>query len=221
MEKKIEISPKDLYHFLICETRYGYTRNNHLMPSSAFDDCKALLPLFLLADKEYALHTAKQLCDECIFLNLTLTFGDGIDDIHGNRKESIDFVYWLLDWINTNGDANYKPYNYDDFLRNVGIDDKPQYRVSELYGYDLESNKWEDSKVITKGKLLSKNAYLKFIFDYVCGPSKGDGFFYNIINLSDDGCGVKKPTTFVYHLHTVPRRTFLVEIINRKEGAAK
>ena len=40
MEEKeyVKIDVHKLYQLLITELRYGYTRNNHLMPSSAYND---------------------------------------------------------------------------------------------------------------------------------------------------------------------------------------
>lgn len=65
-KKEVKVSLKDLYQMMICETRYGYTRNNGLMPSGAFDHCRTYLPLMAEADAEYAAHTAKQLAEEAI-----------------------------------------------------------------------------------------------------------------------------------------------------------
>lgn len=65
-EKKISVGQKDLYQFLIAECRYGYTRNNHLMPDGAFRHVKEYLPLMKETDRFFAAGVAEQLADECI-----------------------------------------------------------------------------------------------------------------------------------------------------------
>ena len=67
-EKKnlVGVNVHDLYQLLIEGNRYGYTRNNHLMPSGAFHHCRTYLPDMRKVDPEFALHTAKQLAEEAI-----------------------------------------------------------------------------------------------------------------------------------------------------------
>ena len=65
-KKKVSVNPVDLYRFLIEGNRYGYTRNNHLMPSGAFDACRQYLPALFEADGDVALSTARQLAEEAI-----------------------------------------------------------------------------------------------------------------------------------------------------------
>ena len=55
-----------LYQLLLSDCRYGYTRNNHLMPWGAFEHCRVLLPQMLEANPETAIHTARQLAEEAI-----------------------------------------------------------------------------------------------------------------------------------------------------------
>ena len=162
MKKEVGITPNALYQLLICTCRYGYTRNNHLMPDGAFLKCKELLPKQFEVDPTMALHTARQLCEECISDELVANFYSGDEDSSGNRQKAINFIYWLMDWIKTHGDDAFKPFGYDRFLENVAIDDKPQYIVKELFGFDFETMKWSSSKTLNKDKPLSKKQIFGF-----------------------------------------------------------
>ena len=117
----IEIDSKILYQLLISEERYGCTRNNHLMPSGGFKNIKDILSEFYAKDKDWGLTTAKQLCGEVIN-ELNYNFYDGIDDEFGNRKEYINFIDYLIGFISVQ-EPNYKPHNYDDFIRNIKLDE--------------------------------------------------------------------------------------------------
>ena len=75
--KTMNVSLKNVYQLLISEMRYGYRRNNHLMPSCGYDKVKTLVPQMYEVDKEYAIYTMKQLCEECISDQLTANFYDG------------------------------------------------------------------------------------------------------------------------------------------------
>lgn len=66
-KKDVKVSLKDLYQMMISDTRYGYTRNNGLMPDGAFDHCRTYLPLMAREDADYAAHTARQLAEEAIW----------------------------------------------------------------------------------------------------------------------------------------------------------
>ena len=98
--KMMNISLKNVYQLLISEMRYGYSRNNHLMPSCGYDNIKTLVPQMYEVDKEYAVYTMKQLCEECISDQLAANFYDGEDDEFGNRAEAIKFINWSIQWIN-------------------------------------------------------------------------------------------------------------------------
>lgn len=65
-QKTVKINPTDLYQFLIEGNRYGYTRNNHLMPGGAFDHCRKYLPLLYKTDMAIGVRTAQQLAEEAI-----------------------------------------------------------------------------------------------------------------------------------------------------------
>lgn len=65
-DKTVKVGTKDLYQFLIEGNRYGFTRNNHLMPGAAFDHCLEYLPKMYDVDPEGALRTATQLAEEAI-----------------------------------------------------------------------------------------------------------------------------------------------------------
>jgi len=119
VEKKIEISLNDLYQLLISELRYGYRRNNHLMPNCAYYRVKELIPQMYEIDNEYALYTLKQICEECISDQLVHNFYDGKDDEYGNRTKAIEFVNWCMNWIFEHGDRIYRPYCWSRFKDNL------------------------------------------------------------------------------------------------------
>lgn len=62
----VSVGCKDLYQMLIESCRYGYTRNNHLMPDGAFEHCRTYLPRLKRVWGEHADHVAKQLAEEAI-----------------------------------------------------------------------------------------------------------------------------------------------------------
>ena len=140
--------------------RYGYRRNNHLMPSCGYDKVKTLVPQMYEVDKEYAVYTMKQLCEECISDQLAANFYDGEDDEFGNRAEAIKFINWSVQWINQheNNSNNWLPYNHDLFVANLAKDDEPRYLVYELRG------KSKRKKLITADP-VSQNEYLNVVFD--------------------------------------------------------
>lgn len=123
MKKKdcVEIGIKDAYQMLIAELRYGYTRNNHLMPCGAYAHVKEYLPVMEEANPEWALKTAQQAAEECISDELSIRLTE--EDESKNRKLSIEFVGYLVDWIckHENGHM-YMPYNYDHFVEITGED---------------------------------------------------------------------------------------------------
>ena len=127
----VKIKLKDLYQLLISTARYAYTRNNHLMPGSFYEQAKRLLVEMQDADPEWAVNTAKQLCDECITDEIQNHFYEGIDDEYNNLQDSREFVKWLLEFID---DANWKPYNYTDFEVNLKKDDDPRYNIYKVEG---------------------------------------------------------------------------------------
>ena len=95
----MKVPLKDIYQLLTAECRYGYTRNNHLMPSGAYDRVKEYLPKMYEIDGDFALSTARQLCEEAISDELLAHFRDGVDDQHGNMIETVQFVEWLRAWM--------------------------------------------------------------------------------------------------------------------------
>ena len=158
--KTMNISLKNVYQLLISEMRYGYRRNNHLMPSCGYDRVKTLVPQMYEVDKEYAVYTMKQLCEECISDQLAANFYDGEDDEFGNRAEAIKFINWSIQWVNQheNNSNNWLPYNHDLFVANLAKDDEPRYLVYELRG------KSKRKKLIT-AEPVSQNEYLNVVFD--------------------------------------------------------
>lgn len=115
-------------------------------------------------DKEYAIYTMKQLCEECISDQLAANFYDGEDDEHGNRTEAIEFVKWSMQWINQreaelgHKSGDWLPYNHDLFEANLAKDNEPRYLVYELRG------KSKRKKLIT-AEPVSQNEYLNVVFD--------------------------------------------------------
>ena len=162
--KMMNVSLKNVYQLLISEMRYGYRRNNHLMPSCGYDKVKTMVPQMYEIDKEYAVYTMKQLCEECISDQLSANFYDGEDDEYGNRAEAIEFVKWSLQWINQHEaehghkSGDWLPYNHDLFEANLAKDNEPRYLVYELRG------KSKRKKLIT-AEPVSQNEYLNVVFD--------------------------------------------------------
>lgn len=112
----MKIPLKDIYQLLIAECRYGYTRNNHLMPSGAYDRVKEYLPKMYEIDEYFAVSTAMQICEEAISDELLTHFREGVDDQHGNMWDTIRFVEWLRAWIIVNSKTpNDSPYNYSQY----------------------------------------------------------------------------------------------------------
>lgn len=166
----VKIDVGDLYRMLIGECRYGYTRNNHLMPSGAFDECQKYLPLMKKADISWAHSTALQLCDECIGAFLS-HFSTCDDDENGNRREYISFIEWLKEFM---GDEWKEPYNWKQYLENRNLENEPIYDIYEMpveaFGREKaypESITEEDlgDGTLVSTELLSRNNYLDFIFD--------------------------------------------------------
>ena len=158
--KTMNVSLKNVYQLLISEMRYGYRRNNHLMPSCGYDKVKILVPQMYEVDKEYAVYTMKQLCEECISDQLATNFYDGEDDEFGNRAEAIKFISWSVQWLNQheNNSNNWLPYNHDLFVANLAKDDEPRYLVYELRG------KSKRKKLIAVDP-VSQNEYMNVVFD--------------------------------------------------------
>ena len=158
--KMMNVSLKNVHQLLISEMRYGYRRNNHLMPSCGYDKVKTLVPQMYEVDKEYAVYTMKQLCEECISDQLAANFYDGEDDEFGNRAEAIKLINWSIQWINQheNISNNWLPYNHNLFVANLAKDDEPRYLVYELRG------KSKRKKLITT-EPVSQNEYLNVVFD--------------------------------------------------------
>lgn len=174
-KKKIKISAIDLYRLLIGECRYGYSRNNHLMPSSAYSEVKKFLQLMLEADPDTALRTAQQLCDECISDQIAMHFPEGLDDEFGNRKEAIEFVKYLLDFVHVNGCESYKPYNYNLFEDNLKKEADLKYTIFEAKNFDFDDFNADilkaDKDIIAKD--VSKAEADRILFEDVLNVTSG------------------------------------------------
>ena len=97
--KTLALELKDIYQMLIAECRYGYTRNNHLMPWGAYDKVRRIIPEMYKVDAEYAIYTLKQICEECVSDELMGHFYDGVDDEFENMNQTIVFINWCLSYI--------------------------------------------------------------------------------------------------------------------------
>lgn len=75
-DREVGVDVKDLYQFLISDCRYGYTRNNHLMPWGAFHHAYDYLPKMRETNPDFAESTAKQLAEECIEQLRMYTFSE-------------------------------------------------------------------------------------------------------------------------------------------------
>ena len=187
--KMMNVSLKNVYQLLISEMRYGYRRNNHLMPSCGYDKVKTLVPQMYEVDKEYAVYTMKQLCEECISDQLVANFYDGEDDEFGNRAEAIKFINWSVQWINQheNSSNNWLPYNHDLFVANLAKDNEPRYLVYELRG------KSKRKKLITVDP-VSQNEYLNVVFDGITEAS-----YRRETNKMTENCGDNR-RSYTYHI---------------------
>ena len=200
--KTMNVSLKNVYQLLISEMRYGYRHNNHLMPSCGYDKVKTLVPQMYEVDKEYAVCTMKQLCEECISDQLAANFYDGEDDEFGNRTEAIKFINWSIQWINQheNNSNNWLPYNHDLFVANLAKDDEPRYLVYELCG------KSKGKKLIT-AEPVSQNEYLNVVFDGIIEANYRRETYKMTKNYGDNR------RSYIYHILSPVEKDFYVKHI--------
>lgn len=205
--KTIELELKDVYQLLISELRYGYNRNNHLMPSCAYYRVKNLIEKMYVVDNDYAVYTLKQICEECIIDQITWNFYDGYDDEIGNRKEAIEFVNRCMEWIHTHGDINYIPYCWDRFKDNLAKDDEPRYLVYELI---------DGEKKLLTPEPVSIKKYGDYIFTQENLDEKNSATGHHIVERGEIG----SPDYLPYHLAPVKyeliypvKKTYIIEHI--------
>ena len=200
--KTMNVSLKNVYQLLISEMRYGYRRNNHLMPSCGYDRVKTLVPQMYEVDKEYAIYTMKQLCEECISDQLVANFYDGEDDEFGNRAEAIKFINWSIQWINQheNNSNNWLPYNHDLFVANLAKDDEPRYLVYELRG------KSKRKKLITVDP-VSQNEYMNVVFNGITEANYRRETYKMTENYGDNR------RSYTYHILSPVEKDFYVKHI--------
>lgn len=185
MEEKeyVKIDVHKLYQLLITELRYGYTRNNHLMPSSAYNDAADLLDRMLEADEGVAVRTAKQLCEECIGDELAMRFSEGLEDDFGNRKAAIDFIEYLLDFIRKR-EPGYKPYNmymYDDNMKRSEGMRYSVFSINDTKSFDAFSHEVPKDRELLKGGLKLDKAY-EYLFSTVLGM-KNEDVSFNVMKI--------------------------------------
>lgn len=185
MEEKeyVKIDVHKLYQLLITELRYGYTRNNHLMPSSAYNDAADLLDRMLEANEGVAVRTAKQLCEECIGDELAMRFSEGLEDDFGNRKAAIDFIEYLLDFIRKR-EPGYKPYNmymYDDNMKRSEDMRYSVFSIKDAESFDAFSHEVPKDRELLKGGLKLDKAY-EYLFSTVLGM-KNEDVSFNVMKI--------------------------------------
>ena len=185
MEEKeyVKIDVHKLYQLLITELRYGYTRNNHLMPSSAYNDAADLLDRMLEADEGVAVRTAKQLCEECIGDELAMRFSEGLEDDFGNRKAAIDFIEYLLDFVRKR-EPGYKPYNmymYDDNMKRSEDMRYSVFSIKDAESFDAFSHEVPKDRELLKGGLKLDKAY-EYLFSTVLGM-KNEDVSFNVMKI--------------------------------------
>jgi hypothetical protein len=155
-------------------------------------------------DKEYAVYTMKQLCEECISDQIMMNFYDGEDDEFGNRAEAIEFVKYSLKWIHEHDiDPRYDsslwfPYNYDLYLDNVAKDDEPRYNIYELNG---------NEKVLITKEPVSQKKYVDIIF----GEHTEGTYRVETHRLSEE-CRDRR-RSYTYHVIEPFKKDFYVEHI--------
>ena len=124
---EVKIDTCVAYRLVISNLRYGYTRNNHLMPWCAFEEAREVIDAMMEVDKSMAMHTVTQSCEECISA-LGNAFRDGVDDEFDNRKHYIDYIEWCLAKIDEDDPINL-PYNINTYRKNLALDELKRYDI--------------------------------------------------------------------------------------------
>lgn len=205
--KTIELGLKDVYQLLISELRYGYSRNNHLMPSCAYYRVKDLIEKMYIVDSNYAIYTLKQICEECITDQLMRNFYNGYEDENGNRTQAIDFINWCMTWIHTHGDEHYLPYCWNNFEDNLAKDEELRYNVYEL----IDGEK----KLVTERPVSAKD-YLNYIFTKENLDQKNGVTYHHIVMRGDIGSPDYLPfekASIKYEFIDPVKRVYIVEHI--------
>lgn len=143
----VKVDTKDLYQMLIAECRYGYFRNNHLMPDGAYDHVSTYLDKIYEDDETFGISTAKQLLEECISDQLVRNFDDGLDDESNNRATAIGFIIYLKQWLKAHN-ANDIAYNEAQYLDNVAKANALRYDIVSLKPGTFEESGFDINKTI-------------------------------------------------------------------------
>lgn len=178
--KTLKVSTIQLYQLLISDLRYAYSRNNHLMPSCAFDEAKNLLTNMSDVDIETAIMTAKQLCEECISDQLATNFYYGLDDENQNRKESICFINWLLDFIHKE-EKEYKPYNYGLYEVNLINETNLKFDIIKANSFDVDVEKLYSGYLTDLPELY----HFEYLEKDLSNNNAIDNLFEKILNTND------------------------------------
>lgn len=152
-DKTVSVSLSDLYQFLVSECRYGYTRNNHLMPWGAFRHVYEYLPLMVEADVDRATGTAKQLAEEAISELCRYSFNED-----KNKAE----IFYVIDWGGASVEASLKA-RWASGINKFVID----------YNFKVDGNM--KVKVPSLFKLNDEEASQQTILEI---SSKGDGKYF-------------------------------------------
>lgn len=202
-KKNVPVDPVDMYRLLIGEVRYGCSRNNHLMPSGAFDTCRKYLPILMKTNADVAIRTAQQLCEEVIS-ELNLRFYDGEDDENGNRKLYVQFIEECIKFVHENGGPeDWVPFNYNDYQGNLATDDIPQFIVLDADTREL---------LVDAEHALTRKNYLEIIFRTFVEAKEGETYSYNYQRLTDENNHV---VGYIYRILGEKERGFIVQRIRK------
>jgi len=190
----LKVDSKYFYQLLIKEVRYACSRNNHLEPSSTFEELKSILPMYYDQDSEWGMKTAKQICEEVIN-ELVISFPDGEDNTYKNREHYLDMILWLLDFIVDN-EGEWKPYNWDNYIYNIATDCTKQYFIKDL-----------DTDEVYNKYPLSRKEYLDYIMKEIIKSNEATYSVQQRYNL------------IVYNFQTPIKKNLIVyKIEDKNEG---
>lgn len=156
----IEVDVKTMYQLLVESLRYGYTRNNHLVPDGCYDTVKKYIPVMESVDPEFTIYTVEQLCEECISDNLVRNFYSGEDDEFYNRESGIKFINWCIEFVHKYN-SDWKPYNYNQYVENLQHDEDKLYLLRKI-DYKVTDGK---EVLITKGPLSKDDVFKRMLED--------------------------------------------------------
>lgn len=140
----MNIGLKDLYQFIIAELRYGYSRNNHLMPDGAFEHARYYILGMYREDKAWAIRTLTQAVSEAISeFSIREPFKDTGAVASSLYDSYVMFIMWGLDKLVQWQDVwrvERDIYNLVEFFRIMKKNNETTYlnTIIKDYGFDLE-----------------------------------------------------------------------------------